>query len=132
MARSAGIVLALAYAGVLTGVAFSPLPVELLLGMHVPSEHLQLWEAIANVALFVPFGWSGTWLTRRVGWVITAGIVVSVCIEVAQLVLSPVRTAAVADVMKNGLGTAIGCGLAVALRPHPDSAQTSDSGGLIS
>ncbi|MFL6088536.1 MAG: VanZ family protein [Aeromicrobium sp.] len=116
MSRLAWILVGAPYVAVLLVVALSPIPVEDLLHIRLDETSHHRAEIIANIALFIPFGVMGTWLVRRVGWVIAAGIATSALIELAQLTWSPGRVAELADVVKNGLGTVIGCGLARA--PH--------------
>jgi glycopeptide antibiotics resistance protein len=121
MTRLAGILWGLAYVAILALVAFSPVPVETLLHIPVPTGSFYVWEAVANVALFVPFGFIGMRLFHRAGWVVAAGVATSVLVELAQLVLSPARVPEVADVVKNTLGTLIGCGLATLVRRRVDA-----------
>jgi len=67
-------------------------------------------EALANVALFVPFGLlAGLLVSRRRWWVVlTAGCATSALIETIQLLFLPTRVATVQDVVLNALGTALG------------------------
>jgi glycopeptide antibiotics resistance protein len=77
-----------------------------------------LLEALANVALFVPFGLLGVPLltgrprARAAVLTIAAGTALSVAIELAQLVI-PGRFSSVQDVVMNGLGTILGATIAV-------------------
>jgi glycopeptide antibiotics resistance protein len=68
-----------------------------------------LLETVTNVLLFVPFGAAlalSRLSTRRS---ILCGLVLSISIELAQLLVIPGRTASVDDVLLNTLGTALGC-----------------------
>lgn len=79
-----------------------------------------LWmtDAVSNVLLFVPFGAAFAWaLSRvrdglRVGVVLGLGLVFSLGIEWLQSIgLPPSRSAALADVLTNGLGSLLGATL---------------------
>lgn len=109
-----------AYAVALALIAFWPSPVDRgagpllrLVTDAVPWLTYARIELLANVALFLPFGW---WAVR--GWpqwraaVIPAGLVVSVLIESTQGLFLAERTASVLDVLANTTGAAIGFVLA--------------------
>lgn len=71
-------------------------------------------EALANVALFVPFGVLA-WLWLRRPWVaLLLGVATSCGIELSQLAFLPTRYATLQDVLMNSLGTAIGVVLVTA------------------
>lgn len=81
-----------------------------------------LWmtDAVSNVLLFVPFGAAWAWaLSRvrdglRVGVVLGLGLVFSLGIEWLQSIgLPPSRSAALADVLTNSLGSLLGAVLVV-------------------
>lgn len=79
----------------------------------VPREPAAIvFEFLANVALFVPFGLLVTAAAQRWSpWaVIALGSLVSITIELVQLGI-PSRVATVSDVIANTAGTALGCGV---------------------
>ncbi|MDC7121632.1 VanZ family protein [Cellulomonas fimi] len=65
-------------------------------------------EAVANVALFVPFGLLVGVLLRHPWWAVALGAATSAAIETAQLAFLPSRVPTVQDVVMNTLGTALG------------------------
>ncbi len=69
-----------------------------------------VFEFVANIALFVPFGLlvAVAWPRLNAWWVILAGFSTSVLIELVQLVV-PERVSTISDVIANTLGTIIGC-----------------------
>jgi len=72
-------------------------------------------EWLANVALFVPFGFLLTFITRR-WWVAPlGGILFSAAIELIQRQFLPERFASAADVAANGIGAIVGAFVALAL-----------------
>ena len=72
-------------------------------------------EWLANIALFVPFGFLLTFIVRR-WWVAPlAGALLSAGIEFAQRYLLTERFASVYDVAANGIGAVVGAVLALAL-----------------
>lgn len=75
-------------------------------------------EFVANIALFVPFGFFlALILPARVWWVALLGcFLTSATVEIVQGVFLALRSGSVLDVISNTLGAAIGVGLAVALR----------------
>jgi glycopeptide antibiotics resistance protein len=74
-------------------------------------------EVLSNVALFVPFSLLGMliWPARRaLAWV-GAGAVLSVAIELCQLLVLPQRFATISDVVANTLGSLVGAVLATVI-----------------
>lgn len=78
------------------------------LGSWGPDVPYAVVEAVANVALFVPFGVLVGVLLRRPWWAVALGAATSTGIELAQLLLLPSRVPTVQDVVMNTLGTAVG------------------------
>jgi VanZ family protein len=84
--------------------------------IHQPSLWTSAGDVVGNVVLFVPVGALGWALVRRwIGWrrtllVLSAGLAFAFVLQVAQLFL-PARSAALSDVVWNGLGLLIGMGL---------------------
>lgn len=81
---------------------------------------LWLTDAVSNVLLFVPFGAAAAWVLARVrdGWrvgvVLGLGLVFSLGIEWLQSIgVPPSRSAALADVLTNSLGSLLGAVLVV-------------------
>jgi glycopeptide antibiotics resistance protein len=108
-------------AGRVTGIAFR-------LARYV-SEHFgvalstsyTVFEFLANIALFVPFGLllAAAWPRRSPWLIILIGYAVSATIELVQTLL-PSRFPTLSDVIANTLGTIIGCvvaRLALSLSP---------------
>jgi VanZ family protein len=84
---------------------------DLVATWGVPREPAAIvFEFLANVALFVPFGLLfAASIPRWSSWaIIGAGLVASVAIELVQLGI-PSRVSTVSDVIANTAGTAIGC-----------------------
>lgn len=84
-------------------------------------------EFTANVAMFVPLGLLLTLSMRRA--IVGAGLalVLSVCIELAQIAL-PSRQPTVRDVVANGVGAAVGAFIAwLILRRAPSPTKGDDS-----
>jgi glycopeptide antibiotics resistance protein len=76
-----------------------------------------LVEALANVAMFVPYGVLAGLLLRRWWWcALLAGAATSAAIELAQLLFLPSRVPSLQDVAMNTLGTALGLLLLAAWR----------------
>lgn len=66
-------------------------------------------EAVANVAMFVPFGALFPVLLRRWRWAtVPAGVALSATIEAVQLLFLSWRSPSFGDVASNGLGTLVG------------------------
>jgi hypothetical protein len=75
------------------------------------SGHRLEWsqtEVLANIALFIPFGFLVAMVLARVGPSVAACVVVSVLIELAQDRFLPSRVPTIDDVWHNGVGGAIG------------------------
>lgn len=89
-------------------------------------------ERLANVAMFVPFGFLlALHLGRRrwwIGWAV--GVVFTCLIEGTQAtLLSPTRFATVSDLVTNTIGAGIGAVLALVLmllRPTPEGPEAVD------
>ena len=69
-------------------------------------------EVLANVALFIPFGFLLAMVLGRVGLSVLLCVVVSVFIELAQDRFLPSRVPTIDDVWHNGIGGAIGAAAA--------------------
>jgi hypothetical protein len=78
-------------------------------------------DAVVNIAGFIPFGlgtclclrfWTGWSISRCVAITILVGAVVSLAIELLQVIL-PTRDSSLANLVTNILGAAIGAGTAV-------------------
>lgn len=84
------------------------------LGM-TPAQGYTLVEFSANVALFVPLGALAITLLpgMRWRWCVLLGLIVSAAVEIAQDLALPNRTASPRDVLANGIGVALGSGIAV-------------------
>jgi glycopeptide antibiotics resistance protein len=83
------------------------MPLEEIRGaMHDPGL---LLETVANVMLFVPLGAALVLSGLSSRGSILCGLVLSISIELAQLLVVPGRTSSVDDVLLNTLGTAVGC-----------------------
>jgi len=122
MGRRGAALLLGVYLGALTLIAFWPSPVDrpydgqlnhLLQALHrhgVPAWFdYSFVESGSNVLLFAPFGLLLALLLGRRWWVAAAiGCTVSCSIEIGQLVFLSARTASVADVAVNTLGTILG------------------------
>ncbi|MCS6562792.1 MULTISPECIES: VanZ family protein [Curtobacterium] len=74
-------------------------------------------ESLANVVYFVPLGLLVVLLAGARWWwaAITAGLVVSACIETGQALFLPARTATIDDVVANGVGALLGAVVGVLL-----------------
>jgi glycopeptide antibiotics resistance protein len=84
---------------------------DLVATWGVPREPAAMvFEFLANVALFVPFGLllAASIPTWSPWAIIGVGLVASVAIELVQLGI-PSRVSTVSDVIANTAGTAIGC-----------------------
>jgi VanZ family protein len=84
---------------------------DLVAAWGVPREPAAIvFEFLANVVLFVPFGLLlAASIPRWSPWaIIGVGLVASVAIELVQLGI-PSRVSTVSDVIANTAGTAIGC-----------------------
>lgn len=91
---------------------------DLIAMWGVPREPAAIvFEFLANVALFVPFGLlMSAAAPKWPPWaVIGLGCLVSITIELVQLGI-PSRFATVSDVIANTAGAAIGCVLVISLR----------------
>lgn len=75
-----------------------------------------LVEALANVAMFVPYGVLAGLLLRRWWVALLAGAATSAAIELSQLLFLPSRVPSLQDVAMNTLGTAVGLLLLSAAR----------------
>lgn len=82
------------------------------LGM-TPAQGYTLVEFSANVALFTPLGVLAFILGLRWRWCVILGLIISTVVEIMQDVALPHRTASPRDVLANGLGVALGSGIAV-------------------
>jgi VanZ family protein len=71
-------------------------------------------EAVANVLLFLPLGALGVLLTRA-RWAVGGLVLVSIAIELVQLLL-PARTPSARDVALNATGAAVGAAVVLAIR----------------
>lgn len=71
-------------------------------------------EAVANVLLFLPLGALGALLTRA-RWAVGGLVLVSIAIELVQLLL-PARTPSARDIALNATGAAVGAAVVVAVR----------------
>ncbi|MGP6175993.1 VanZ family protein [Microbacterium sp. A196] len=74
------------------------------------STSYTLFEFLANIALFVPFGilLTAGWPRTNTWWIILLGFSASAAIELVQTML-PSRYPTLSDVIANALGTIIGC-----------------------
>ena len=68
-------------------------------------------EFTANILMFVPLGFLLTLLLRHHWWGVALALVLSVLVELAQIVI-PSRQPSLRDILANVLGAAIGAGLA--------------------
>ena len=113
------------YLAFVLGVVFWPTPVDrpasktiaqMFLWLHrhgIPGWiGYTLFEWLANVAFFVPFGVIAVLVTRRVLWAVVLGCAFSTAIELTQWLFLPERTGSVADVLANTTGTLIGACIA--------------------
>jgi VanZ family protein len=96
------------------------------------SRYVRPFDLVANVLLFVPFGfaaaWGGPW--RRVRSAMLAGLLVSVCVELAQ-VFTHNRIATATDVVTNTTGALLGALLAPRRKvSQPDSAASAPVSAL--
>lgn len=74
---------------------------------------LWLTDALSNIALFLPFGVALAWYDMRWTRVLAWATLLSLVVETCQYVgIPPGRSAAVADVITNALGSVIGASLA--------------------
>jgi glycopeptide antibiotics resistance protein len=87
------------------------------LGM-TPAQGYTFVEFSANVALFIPLGALAITLLpgMRWRWAVILGLIISAAVEILQDVALPNRTASPRDVLANGLGVALGSGIAVVAR----------------
>lgn len=71
-------------------------------------------EAVANLALFIPFGFLVATSRPGTAWsrLVVIGLVTSSCIEVGQLFFVTARVPSVLDIVTNTVGTAVGVALA--------------------
>lgn len=69
-----------------------------------------IFEFLANIALFVPFGilLTAGWPRTNTWWIILLGFSASATIELVQTMI-PGRVTTLSDVVANTLGTIIGC-----------------------
>lgn len=74
------------------------------------STSYTVFEFLANIALFVPFGLllAAAWPRKSPWLIILIGYATSATIELVQTLL-PSRVPAISDVVANTLGTVIGC-----------------------
>ena len=119
-------VLGALYLAFIAGVVFWPSPVDrpasgaiaqVFLWLHrhgIPGWiGYTLFEWLANVAFFVPFGVIAVLVTRRVLWAVVLGGAVSTAIELTQSLVLPERTGSVADVLANTSGALAGAAITV-------------------
>lgn len=87
-------------------------------------------EVLANVALFVPYGFGLTFLLGRAWAAVALCLLISTGIELAQLASLPSRVPTLADVEHNLLGGIAGAVLAWAMTPGTAAsrARASDRG----
>jgi VanZ family protein len=92
------------------------------------SRYVRPFDLVANVLLFVPFGmaaaWGGPW--RRVRSAVLAGLLVSLCVELAQ-VFTHNRIATATDIVTNTTGALLGALLAPRQRTATAEAARSDA-----
>ena len=111
----------LAYALLLTGIAFWPVPVDQgagpllrLITRAIPALTYERIEFAANILLFVPLGLLLTLILTRNRWlVLPVAFLATVTIECVQAVLLDARTPSVLDIIANTAGACIGILLAV-------------------
>lgn len=97
-------------AGRVTGIAFQ---IARFVSDHFGvalSTSYTVFEFLANIALFVPFGLllAAAWPRTNPWFIILIGYATSATIELVQTLL-PSRFPTISDVIANTLGTAIGC-----------------------
>lgn len=92
------------------------------------STSYTVFEFLANIALFVPFGalLVAAWPRRSAWIVLLLGYSASATIELVQTLL-PSRYPTLSDVIANALGTAIGCTIARSFRSSPRPRRPADS-----
>jgi VanZ family protein len=118
-------VLGALYLAFIAGVVFWPTPVDrpasktiaqVFVWLHrhgVPNWiGYSLFEWLANVAFFVPFGVLAVLVTRRVLWAVALGCGISTAIELTQWLVLPERTGSVLDVLANTSGALVGAAIA--------------------
>lgn len=111
----------LAYALLLTGIAFWPVPVDRgagpllrLITRAIPALTYDRIEFAANILLFVPLGLLLTLILTRNRWlVLPVAFLATVTIECVQALLLDARTPSVLDIVANTAGACIGVVLAV-------------------
>ncbi|WP_308121782.1 VanZ family protein [Actinotalea ferrariae] len=114
--------------GAFTGLA------EVLAWLHArglpTAVDVALVEALANVAMLVPFGVLVPLAGLRRTWLaVPLGCAFSIAIELAQLAFWPTRVATVQDVVMNTLGAAVGVGLLTLGRRYAAHVSTPEAGG---
>ena len=78
----------------------------------LPFQHtVRPLDAVLNLLLYVPGGWLGARWGRSPAWIAAVGIGLSLSAELLQ-VWSHGRSPSATDLLTNGLGLAIGAGLA--------------------
>lgn len=84
------------------------------------STSYTVFEFLANIALFVPFGLlvAAAWPRTNAWWIILLGFSASATIELVQTLL-PSRYPTLSDVIANTLGAIIGCCAARLFAPRP-------------
>ncbi|MCH6471066.1 VanZ family protein [Sinomonas terrae] len=121
-----------AYLAFVAGVVFWPTPVDrpaagtlahMFVWLHRHGVPLwfgyNLFEWLANVAFFVPFGVLAVLFGSRVRWAVVAACSVSTAVELSQWLFLPQRTGSVLDVLANTSGAFIGAGLAALWTRRP-------------
>lgn len=84
------------------------------------STSYTVFEFLANVALFVPFGLliAAAWPRTNAWWIVVLGFAASAAIELVQTMI-PGRVTTLSDVIANTVGTIIGCCTVRILAPRP-------------
>ncbi len=113
------------YLAFVAGVVFWPTPVDrpeagtlarMFIWLHRHGVPIwfgyNLFEWLANVAFFVPFGVLAVLFGFRVRWAVAAACSVSTVVELSQWLFLPQRTGSVWDVLANTCGAFIGAGMA--------------------
>lgn len=98
-----------------------------LRALHALGVPMSFWllEALANVAMFLPFGVLGLLVTRRPAWAVAlAGCVFSCAIELTQHAI-PDRVPTLQDVVMNTAGAVVGAAAVLVWQARRSRATTA-------